>query len=283
MSYLHHIRACNSHDLSGFLPFHVGPDRVGWVRHELAERLTRLDDVFTVERDRVSLLASLNTFDARSGAMARVLGELVADGTVSQLRGEDYPVLTAWGQPPLFKMDRAAVAHFGIRSYGLHINGFVRRSDGIHLWVGKRATDRKIAPGKLDNLVAGGQPIGLTLDENLVKEAHEEAGLSAEAARRAVPVGVVSYLMEHPAGLKPDTLFIYDLEVAEDFVPRNTDGEVEHFMLWPLDEVAQRVRETDDFKFNVNLVIVDFLIRHGYLKPDDAEYPELAIGLRRAV
>ena len=43
------------------------------------------------------------------------------------------------------------------------------------------------------------------------------------------------------------------------------------------------MRETDDFKFNVNLVIVDFLIRHGYLKPDDAEYPELAIGLRRAV
>lgn len=283
MSYLHHIRACNSHDLSGFLPFHVGPDRVGWVRHELAERLPRFDDVFTVEPDRVSLRANLNTFDARSEAMARVLGELVADGTVSQLRGEDYPVLTSWGQPPLLKMDRAAVAHFGVRSYGLHINGFVRRSDGIHLWVGKRATDRKIAPGKLDNLVAGGQPIGLTLDENLVKEAHEEAGLSAEAARRAVPVGVVSYLMEHPAGLKPDTLFIYDLEVAEDFMPRNTDGEVEHFMLWPLDEVAQRVRETDDFKFNVNLVIVDFLIRHGYLKPDDAEYPELAIGLRRTV
>ena len=107
--------------------------------------------------------------------------------------------------------------------------------------------------------------------------------MSAEAARRAVPAGVVSYLMEHPAGLKPDTLFIYDLEVAEDFVPRNTDGEVEYFMLWTLDEVAQRVQETDDFKFNVNLVIIDFLIRHGYLKPDDAEYPELAIGLRRAV
>ncbi len=215
--------------------------------------------------------------------MARVLDALVADGTVSQLRGEDYPVVTSWGQPPLLKIDRAAVAHFGIRSFGLHVNGFVRRADGIHLWVGKRATDRKIAPGKLDNLVAGGQPIGLTLDENLVKEAHEEAGLSAEAARRAVPVGVVSYLMENPAGLKPDTLFLYDLEVGEDFVPRNTDGEVEHFMLWPLDEVARRVRDTEDFKFNVNLVIIDFLIRHGYLKPEDADYPDIAIGLRRAV
>jgi 8-oxo-dGTP pyrophosphatase MutT (NUDIX family) len=281
--YLHHIRACNSHDLSGFLPFHVGPDRVGWVRHELAQRLTRFNDVFTVEPERISLLAGLGDFESRSDAMARVLDALVADGTVSQLRDEDYPVLTSWGQPPLLKIDRAAVALFGIKSFGLHVNGFVRRADGIHLWVGKRATDREIAPGKLDNLVAGGQPIGLTLDENLVKEAHEEAGLSAEAARRAVPVGVVSYLMESPAGLKPDTLFLYDLEVGEDFVPRNTDGEVEHFMLWPLDEVARRVRDTEDFKFNVSLVIIDFLMRHGYLKPEDAEYPDIAIGLRRAV
>jgi 8-oxo-dGTP pyrophosphatase MutT (NUDIX family) len=283
MSYLHHIRACNSHDLSGFLPFHVGPGRVGWVRHELAQRLTRFNDVFTVEPERISLLAGLGDFESRSDAMARVLDALVADGTVSQLRDEDYPVLTSWGQPPLLKIDRAAVALFGIKSFGLHVNGFVRRADGIHLWVGKRATDREIAPGKLDNLVAGGQPIGLTLDENLVKEAHEEAGLSAEAARRAVPVGVVSYLMESPAGLKPDTLFLYDLEVGEDFVPRNTDGEVEHFMLWPLDEVARRVRDTEDFKFNVSLVIIDFLMRHGYLKPEDAEYLDIAIGLRRAV
>ena len=258
MSYLHHIRACNSHDLSGFLPFHVGPDRVGWVRHKLAERLTRFDDVFTVEPDRVSLLAGLGDFESRLKAVARVLDALVADGVVSQLRGEDYPVVTSWGQPPLLKIDRAAVAHFGVKSFGLHVNGFVRRADGIHLWVGRRATDRKVAPGKLDNLVAGGQPIGLSLDENLVKEAHEEAGLSAEAARRAVPVGVVSYLMENPAGLKPDTLFLYDLEVAEEFVPRNMDGEVEHFMLWPLDEVARRVRDTEDFKFNVSLVIIDF-------------------------
>jgi 8-oxo-dGTP pyrophosphatase MutT (NUDIX family) len=283
MSYLHHIRACNSHDFSGYLPFYVGTGRVGWVRHGLASRLRQFTGVFVVEQDRISLASALSDFDSRTEAMAQVVAELVEEGTVPQLRDEYYPVMTGWGQPPLLKIDRVAVAHFGIRSYGLHINGFVRRPDGIHLWVGKRAGDRKIAPGKLDNLVAGGQPSGLTLDENLVKEAHEEAGLSPEAALQAVPVGVVSYLMENPAGLKPDMLFLYDLEVAEDFVPRNTDGEVEHFMLWPLEEAARRVRETDDFKFNVNLVIVDFLMRHGYLKPDDAEYPELAIGLRRAV
>ncbi|WP_343038658.1 hypothetical protein [Skermanella pratensis] len=121
----------------------------------------------------------------------------------------------------------------------------------------------------------------MSLDENLVKEAAEEAGLSADAARRAVPVGAVSYLMENEAGLKPDTLFLYDLEVAEDFKPRNTDGEVEEFMLWPLDQVAARIRDSDDFKFNVNLVIIDFLVRHGYLKPEQPDYLDLVMGLRR--
>jgi 8-oxo-dGTP pyrophosphatase MutT (NUDIX family) len=280
MSYLHHIRACNAHDLSRFRPFYVGADRVGWVRHGLADHLTRFGNVFTVAPDRVSLAAGLDDFDSRSAAMAGVLDGLVADGTIPRLRHEPYPVVTSWGAPPLLKIDRAAVSYFGVRSYGLHINGFVRRPDGLHLWVGKRATDRRIAPGKLDNLVAGGQPHGLTLDENLVKEAEEEAGLSADAARKAVPVGAVTYLMENEAGLKPDTLFLYDLEVAEDFVPRNTDGEVEHFMLWPLTQVAECVRDTDDFKFNVNLVIIDFLIRHGYLKPEQPDYLDLAIGLR---
>jgi len=281
MSYLHHIRACNAHDLSRFRPFWIGTDRVGWVRHALAEHLTQFGDVFTVSPDRVSLVAGLDDFDSRSAAIAGVLDALVADGTIPRLRHEPYPVVTAWGAPPLLKLDRAAVSYFGVRSFGLHINGFVRRPDGLHLWVGKRATDRRIAPGKLDNLVAGGQPHGLTLDENLVKESEEEAGLSAEVARRSVPVGVVTYLMENENGLKPDTLFLYDLEVAEDFVPRNTDGEVEHFMLWPLDRVAECVRDTDDFKFNVNLVVIDFLIRHGYLKPEQPDYLDLAIGLRR--
>ena len=34
-----------------------------------------------------------------------------------------------------------------------------------------------MAPGQLDNLIAGGQPVGLTLEQNLIKEAYEEAGV----------------------------------------------------------------------------------------------------------
>ena len=51
----------------------------------------------------------------------------------------------------------------------------------------------------------------------------------------------------------------------------------------PTAEVVERVRETEDFKFNVNLVILDFALRHGLLTPDDPEYLDVATGLYRPV
>ena len=84
-----------------------------------------------------------------------------------------------------------------------------------------------------------------------------------------------------PRGFRRDVLYCYDLELPEDFVPQNTDGEVEAFMLLPLAEVAAIVHETDDFKLNCNLVIIDFLIRHGWLDPQTPEYLALVLGLRQ--
>ena len=282
MSYLDHIRACNAHDLSGFRPFELEGHRLGWVRHALAEQLPGVDPGFVVTADRVTLAPEVRDFETRSSVLAHAARFLVETGAVSALRGEFYPVMPAWGAEPLMRIDRAVVAQFGTSAYGLHVNGFVRQPDGsLSLWIGRRASDREVAPGKLDNLIAGGQPIGLTLAENLVKEAQEEAGIDAALASRAVPVGAVTYRMETEAGLKQDTLFLYDLELDADFVPRNTDGEVERFELWPLDRVAESVRATKDWKFNVNLVVIDFLVRHGWLTPEEPDYLEIVKGLRR--
>ena len=49
----------------------------------------------------------------------------------------------------------------------------------------------------------------------------------------------------------------------------------------PWERVAEIVRDTDEFKFNCNLVIIDFLIRHGLITPDHPDYLALAAGLRR--
>lgn len=63
------------------------------------------------------------------------------------------------------------------------------------------------------------------------------------------------------------------------------DGEVEEFMRLPLSQVASIIAagpeaSGDAFKDNCNLVIIDFLLRHGYLTPDMKGYCQLLVGLR---
>ena len=282
MSFLDHIRACNAHDPAAFRPFFVDVCQIGYVLHGFAERLSAFPDVFRVEETGVFLAPHLNSPESRTAAIRQVTLTLQKDGLLPRDHGEDYAIVEQWGQPSLFRLDRAHVSAFGLRAFGIHINGFVRSPDGLKMWIGTRSMDKSVAPGKLDNMVAGGQPAGLTLAQNLLKEAAEEADISAALAGTAKAVGALSYRMGGRLGLKPDTIFLFDLEVPGSFVPRNTDGEISGFTLMPVEEVAERVRTTFDFKFNVNLAIIDFLIRHGVLLPDnEPDYLELVNGLRR--
>ena len=222
---------------------------------------------------------SLDTVAERSRAIDVVVRELHRRGELVHRLGEKMPVMRCWGSDLLFELERAAVPWFGVGSYGVHLNGFVHTSGGLEMWVAVRAGGRSTFAGKLDNLVAGGQPAGISLLDNLHKECLEEAGIDLDLAQRAVPAGMVGYCAESERGLKPDTIFCYDLELADDFVPLNLDGEVECFHRWPIAKVAARVRDSRDFKFNCNLVIIDFLLRHGYLKSTDEDFQALSAGL----
>ncbi len=281
MSYLDRIRECNAHDLSRFRPFLAGGVRVGWVKHGFAGRLAAFPDAFRVSESAVVLAPGLDTFAARTAAVDEALRRLAADGLITGWRDEPYPVGPSFRDPPLLQMERAAVPWFGVRAYGVHMNGYVRDGDGIRLWVARRSPDKPTYPGMLDNMVAGGQPVGIGLRENLVKECEEEAGIPPGLAARAVPVGAVSYCHETGEGLKPDVQFTFDLELPPDFQPRNADGEIAAFYLWPVERVMETVRDTTRFKFNCNLVIIDFLVRHGLIGPGDPDYVDIVTGLRR--
>ena len=51
------------------------------------------------------------------------------------------------------------------------------------MWVARRARTKATYPGKLDNMVAGGHPLGISAFDNLLKECYEEAGIPPEIAR----------------------------------------------------------------------------------------------------
>ncbi|MGE5155604.1 MAG: DUF4743 domain-containing protein [Bdellovibrio bacteriovorus] len=280
MSYLDKIRACNAWDPRGFLPFFALGQRVGSLRPGFAAELRRWPWRFRVAGGRVDWTDPPGSFLERSAQIAEVLATLVDAGVIAYLHGEPYGLTPGRREQALCLIDRAAAPYFGARAFGQHLNGFVRGVDGIALWVGRRAADRRIYPLHLDNLVAGGLPYGISLADNLVKECREEADIPPDLARQAVAVGAVSYCRDSEHGLKPDVMYCYDLELPPEFIPRCTDGEVESFQRLPAAEVARLVRDTDDFKLNCNLVVLDFLIRHGLLPQEEPDYLAILQGLR---
>ncbi len=275
MSYLQRIRACNRWDPEEFVPFQMPEGRVGYVRRTFAEHLRRWPAVFRIDGEALRWIASAKTFGERTDCMAEITAGLLEIGAIDYLHGERYPVTLGQRTQALFLLDRACAPYFGIRAYGQHLNGFVRDAQGLALWVARRSPHRRTFPNRLDHLVAGGLPWGLSLEENLRKEAEEEAGIPPDLIARAVPVGAITYCYASARGLKPDVMYCYDLELPADFVPRCTDGEVQSFQLQPVEQVMEIVRETEAFKLNCNLVLIDFLIRHGLITPDEPDYLDL--------
>ena len=252
---LQHIAACHSALLPGDrLPFRAGDKLIGYVKPGFAARLAAASPAVTLA-DGQAILAP--------GALGQL--NALAEAVGCRFRDEDFDVVEAVDQPVLTVLDRGALPDFGVIGVGVHLNGLVRRGTCWHLWVGKRAADKKLDPGKLDHLVAGGVPAGMSRRDTLVKEGGEEASLPEAMIAQAVEVARFDYAMDRPEGLRRDAVFAYDLVLPDDFVPRPNDGEVESFELWPLERVLEVASSTNDFKFNVNLVIIDLLIRYGLI------------------
>ncbi len=281
MSFLDRIDTCNRYDLNHFVPFCVNGLRVGWFKHAFAEHLANWPRVFQVGPTVVKLNPELDSFSQRTEAVRDVIQELVRAGVIARHHGELYPVTATTRQKALLVIDRSAAPYFGIRAFGQHLNGFVRDGEELKMWVGRRVSTKWNAPSKLDNMVAGGLPHGIGLAQNLEKECWEEAAIPAELAARALPAGAVTYCVETEQGLKPDVILCYDLELPHDFVPSSTDGSVENFYLWPVQKVAEVVRDTEEVKANCNLVMIDFMIRRGFITPSEDDYLELTLGLRK--
>src|SRR6185312_6565727 len=195
MSFADRIRHCNSFDRARVIPLWAGEHRIGWLRRDNAEFLRRHDSVFAVEQDEARLL-SQGSCGAVSQAVDEVVDELVAEGHIPKARNETFDVAARWGEPPILRLDRGAVPFFGVRAYGIHVNGYRRDGDRYFLWIGRRASNKAVSPGKLDNLVAGGIGNGHNAWGTLVKEAQEEASIGAALAARAVAGGALSYRME---------------------------------------------------------------------------------------
>jgi len=280
MSLLDRVRHCMRRDMARFRPFLIDTTRVGWVADEIADLLRAFPATFSVTADAVRLAPGLDGFEARSDAVDTVLRQLHAQGALTGWRDETYAVAPSFHAPPLLRIERAAAPAFGILTHCIHVIGFCGDGQGMKLWIARRSLSKPVGPGKLDLLANGGQPMGMSLRDNLRKECWEEAGVPDDMADRARPASVVNYMFEGQRGLRNEINFVLDLELPQGFVPRNVDGEVEEFFLWPAAQARERLAESDDFLYDAALGLIDFLIRHGAVGPETPDYLPLIHGLR---
>jgi len=279
MSYLRHIQQCNQYQENLFSPFLIDDQCFGLIHKNHVSHLLRWPDVFTAKDGSIILAPKLNTPEKRTSAVNTVMKSLYEEGVIDSWVGEQYSISHEFNGPSMMLLERAAVAFLGVQGYGIHLNGLVRKKEGIFVWTAVRSKTKPFWPGQLDQIVAGGQPHGISLMENLIKEAAEEAFISEALARQATLVAEIRYRSQTHRGLNNDGIFAYDLWLDESFTPHNSDGEVDSFKLIPIEEIAKITETTDDFKDNCNLVNIDLLLRLGLIDKSHPDYSEIISSL----
>ncbi|KAI7857379.1 NUDIX hydrolase domain-like protein [Circinella umbellata] len=220
----------------------------------------------------------VDSFDKRTQVVKELMDKWHAEGlpSLKGWRNELFPVYGDSGLPD-FVMERAATPLFGISTFGVHVNGYT----GDKLWVARRSKSKQTWPSMLDNVVAGGISYQFSTKETVVKECDEEASIPPFIAEKAKNAGIVSYYTTTEQGLQPETQYVFDLPIPEDFIPTPKDGEVEDFYLMDMDQVKKSILN-NEWKPNCALVTIDFMIRHGIITADnEPDFIDISARLHR--
>lgn len=284
---LYRIRQVNQQTPPTCVEFSVDGVVLGKVSPAMADILV---ETSTFEMDsshpNVLTLSSTagTTCDSRTRAVQSVMQVLRERGLVKGWRDELYPISNGFHEKPIFLMERAAVPVLGGLEYGVHINGLVKQEDGSDaMWIGRRSSTKSKYPGMLDHMVAGGQPAGLSLMDNVVKECEEEAGIPEHVTRAGIhSTGAISYETFGRDRVNRAVLFCYDLYLPPGFCPKPVDGEVDEFFLWDLSQIKESFSPDfpDPIKPNCYPVIIDYMMRKGHISPDSAGFLQILRELR---
>jgi len=261
-----------------YVPFVIRDVQVGLVPSRVLDVLKLHTDTFNVIHDtksntvsHVTLKANLDNIEECNKKFDHVLSIWRNADTFLSLRGwrdEKLSIKKHFSASPFFYVERSACTLFGFKTYSIHLNGYVRTESGdIQMWIARRSKTKPTYPGQLDNTVAGQIAGDDGVMRTVIKECDEEAAISENIASLAQPAGFLNYIIENERGIRPETIFVYDLELPTSFAPDTHDDEVSDFYMMSINEVKEAI-VSSEFKSDSAVVILDFLIRHGCIDPD---------------
>lgn len=232
---------------------HINPDFIPYLQESLAR-----DPISHIEmgHDRLTIRNAKPL--SLSDSLAKLADRMQQGGFIPGWRHEDFAWVDQNGHE-YFRLERSAFRTFGFRSMASHINGYTKAG---MLWLGRRSETKPTDPGRLDNLAAGGIGADETPWANARRELWEEAGVPPQISDQIAPAGRIHMRRPIPGrGFHDELLFVYDLELADNFIPTNHDGEVSGFIEISLSEAAARIL-ADEFTSDAAFVTADFILRN---------------------
>ena len=232
---------------------HINPDFIPYLQESLAR-----DPISHIEmgHDRLTIRNAKPL--SLSDSLAKLADRMQQGGFIPGWRHEDFAWVDQNGHE-YFRLERSAFRTFGLRSMASHINGYTKAG---MLWLGRRSETKPTDPGRLDNLAAGGIGADETPWANARRELWEEAGVPPQISDQIAPAGRIHMRRPIPGrGFHDELLFVYDLELADNFIPTNHDGEVSGFIEISLSEAAARIL-ADEFTSDAAFVTADFILRN---------------------
>jgi hypothetical protein len=233
----------------------------------------------------------VNTADAINRAFAELISICIEQDlfhVLSRRHSEPSAILGVPFSKPVY-VERFAVALFGLVSRGAHLVAYVNGFEGTKVWVSRRSNHLYTYPGCLDVTVGGGIKSGDTPFDTIIEEADEEASLPEGLVRKqARSRGVISHMSTTGPDFRgekglvvSDYIYVYDIELPSDVVPRPHDDEVQGFQCLTIEEL-QAALLRNEFKTDSAAVLVYFMILHGIITPEnEKDFAEINMRLHR--
>ncbi|KAF5662472.1 thiamine pyrophosphokinase [Fusarium heterosporum] len=247
---------------------------------------------FTIDHDdrRVTLSeppATSSLTEHANSSFQEAVDKAIDNDLFPILHKEHSEYFRVVGARSFVQIERFSSPLFGIATRGAHLTGYVRGDDGrIKIWVARRSRHLFSYPGLLDSTVAGGVKASDTPLACIKAESTEEACLPPHLVSSSVePAGAITLANINARSklFHSDIIYVFDLEMPSDVVPKPGDDEVEEFVLMECGEVVERML-AGEFKPNVCPVMIDFLVRRGFITEEtEGDFDEIQKRLRRVI
>jgi len=244
----------------GSLPLWIAGSRCGWATPAAQRALAGLGAAAGDGGDaRFDLAPGQTPGAALDCLLAEAAVRLREAGCLRGWRGELLDIHDEAGGR-VGAVERAAMRPLGLLTRAVHLNGW---TPGGRLWIARRALDKSTDPGMWDTLVGGLAGSGETLDQALLRESAEEAGLEPSDLAARGPLRTVLRMRRRiPEGYQVEDMLVSGCVLADGARPANRDGEVMEIRTAAVDEVLAMIAQ-GEFTAEAALVILDDVLRRG--------------------